>query len=272
MTIFPGKMESHFIRRTLTLAFALMLLTLLSCTQQVVNDTSTNPFEKIKNEKIIAILTKAFQVHGGFDNWKQKQSLAFKKYFALYDEAGQTERSVRQSHHYYYYPDPKIEIAWETEEEQHLIKQEQGKVSKWIDQELDEEVKTSSLENTIASSTFVIGLPFKLVDPGVQLQYAGTDTLDSETIVDVIRADYDPNQYDNLTTPDIWWYYFDQKDGRLCAYLVQHLDHRSYVRNLTYEEQTGFLFPKSRKSYRVDSLRNLLYLRADYVYSDFVVR
>jgi hypothetical protein len=256
----------------LLIAMTLLMVLCFACDSiPSKQESAVDPFENIKDQQIAKILKTAFQTHGGFHNWNQKQALKFKKYFALYDEQGQTERSVNQNHHYTYDPEPKIEIGWEAEGKQHLIRQEKGKNVKLVDGQIDGEAKITSLENTIASSTFVMDIPFKLLDPGVQLQYDGTDTLDSETIVDVIRADYDPSKFDNLTTPDIWWYYFDQKDGRLCGYMVKHLDHYSFVRDYSFVEKSGFLFTKERKSYRVDSLRNLLYLRADYAYTDIEV-
>ena len=55
------------------------------------------------------------------------------------------------------------------------------------------------------------------------------------------------------------------------AYMVQHADHYSYVENQSFHEVEGFLLPKTRKSYRVDQDRNILYLRADYAYDDYTL-
>ena len=50
---------------------------------------------------------------------------------------------------------------------------------------------------------------------------------------------------------------------------MQHTDHFSYVKNLTFQEVNGFVLPQLRKSYRADSSRNILYLRAEYEYDHF---
>ena len=272
MSIFPQRIT--LMKNLLSILCLFLGLIIFACqsNQTEQNTPSPDPMAHLKDQKIVSILNASFQRHGGLDKWQQRQSMQFKKYFALYDENGTTERAVHQEHHYVYQPNESIQISWTQDSSQHQIKKASDRINKWIDGQVDESAKSSSLNNTIASATFVVDIPFKLLDKGVDLKYEGTDQLDSVTTVDVIRATYNPDQHAHHTTPDIWWYYFDQKDARLCGYMVKHLDHYSYVRNLSYIEKDGYLLTKDRKSYRVDSLRNLLYLRADYAYSDYQIR
>ncbi len=265
---------TYFLQKKQSLFFiSLILLEFCSC-QSKNNFSQTSEkdsFANIKAEKVVDILQKSFDRIGGLAAWKNKSSIHFKKYFALYDENGETEMAVDQVHDYFYTPKERIEIHWMKDGKKHQIVSHGETIDKTIDGQKDIEAKAKSLNSTVKSATFVMDIPFKLLDDGVQLKYAGTDTLENRQVVEVIRADYDPATYDHHTTPDIWWYYFDQKDYRLCGYMVQHLDHYSYVKNLSYQEVDGFLLTKDRKSYRVDSLRNILYLRADYSYTDFRV-
>lgn len=239
--------------------------------QRFVPTVDPNPMVHIQDANIRNILAKSFQRMGGLERWQNKTGLHFKKYFALYDATGKTEKEANQDHDYLYAPQASIQITWMENGKKHQIRNTNEATTKTVDGAIDKTAKASSLTNTVASSTFVMDIPFKLLDQGVVMQYEGVDTLDDQQVVEVIRASYDPEQFEHHTTPDIWWYYFDQKDFRLCGYKVKHLDHYSYVRNESYEEVDGFLFTKTRKSYRVDSSGKRLYLRADYAYSDFVV-
>lgn len=118
---------------------------------------------------------------------------------------------------------------------------------------------------------YVIGIPFKLLDPGVQLQYNGITKID-QTDVYVVQATYNPSASSNHSTPDIWWYYFDTSDYRVLHNKVKTSDHWAWIDNLTFDKSGSILFNKHRKSYRCDSLGNKLYLRAEYFYGNYKVK
>ena len=73
-----------------------------------------------------------------------------------------------------------------------------------------------------ATSLFVINVPFKMMDKGVTLSYAGSDILEDGKKVEVIKGIYNPEKHANHTKPDTWWYYFDAKDSRMVAYFIKH--------------------------------------------------
>ncbi|MEL6924978.1 MAG: hypothetical protein AAFO94_13095, partial [Bacteroidota bacterium] len=163
-------------------------------------------------------------------------------------------------------------IEWEQDGQAHQIHYSQGEAVKSINGKPDPDAKPTSTFNTVMSATFVLSIPFNFLDEGAALSHDGTTTLEDGTSVEVLKIRYDPTAHDNLTTADTWWVYFDATDHRLLGYMVQHADHYSYVRNLSFIEAGGFLFPKERKSWRVNPDRSKQYLRAEYVYSDFVVQ
>lgn len=251
------------------LLFLCIILLSIACKQP---ENTISPLAHIKDNKIKTILTQAMETTGGLDNWINKKSIQFKKYFALYDEQGNTEQAVYQKHIYQSYPNKSIHISWEKDSLMHEIKRKEGKITKFVNGQIDTTANPTSLKNTVLSATFVTNIPFNLLDKGVELSYDGSDVLEKNEAVEVIKAVYNPEKHDNHSTPDIWWYYFNKKDSRLVAYMVKHADHYSYVKNLSYLEKDGFLFCGKRQSFRVDSERNILYLRAEYEYSDFVVK
>ncbi|MEL7119446.1 MAG: hypothetical protein AAFO07_08400 [Bacteroidota bacterium] len=86
-----------------------------------------------------------------------------------------------------------------------------------------------------------------------------------------MQVSYNADEHDNHSTTDTWKYYFDQTAGKILANWVKTSNHFSMVENLTFERVEGILFNKIRKSYRVDSLNNHFFLRADYNYGKYIV-
>jgi hypothetical protein len=252
-------------------AISFFILIFWSSCQPSVEEKVVSPLEKIKNENVKTLLEKTFKKTGGLKNWTSKKSIIFKKYFALFDSLGNTEMSVNQIHEYYYIPTKEINISWAKENETHLIHYKNGEITKLVTGKPDTSFNPTSLRNTVLSSTFVVNIPFNLLDEGVVLEYEGIDTLDGGEVVEVLRADFDPEAHDNHSTKDTWWCFFDKSEHHLVGYMVKHADHISYVKNLSFTEVDGFTFPLTRKSWRVNKDREILYLRAEYEYSDYKI-
>ena len=234
--------------------------------------SAADPYQRIPDAQARELLRKAIDRAGGLNRWNSIKTLRFKKYFALYEESGAIENKALQIHEYVFRPEEQINIEWEKDGVGQKMVFENGRVVKTIDGQPDTTIDQRSTINNVLSATFVISIPFKLLDQGVELSYAGPDTLEDGQVVEVIKAVYDPAEHENHSTPDVWHHYFSGDDYRQVGYLVQHADHFSYVRNLSFNTVDSFLFPKERKSYRVDSLRNILYLRAYYDYSDYSIQ
>ena len=252
----------------------LVLLSILLWTCQSKNspDTFVNPFESIHDTKAKQLLQKAVEKAGGLSTWQNLQELHFQKHFLLLDSNGTAEQNVLQQHDYIFGPKREIKISWVENEAFHEIKALDQEVAKTINGAADTLAKPTSLKNTVLSATFVISIPFNLLDEGAELSYAGQDTLEDNRVVEVLKVAYNPEKHANHSTPDTWWHYFDHKDYTHLGYMVQHADHYSYVRNLSFLTEGGILFPKERESYRVDNLRNILYLRAKYLYKDYTLK
>ena len=259
----------HFISSWgIMLLFAVSLSFVFDACKENVPQTSIDPYQHISDPDVKKILIAAIEKSGGLDNWNNKTFLRFKKDFTLHEESGAIEKAVIETHSYQYQPEEEIRISWEQDSLQHQLTYRQGKVEKTVNGRIDKNTNTQSLQNTVLSATYVISIPFKLLDKGVLLTYEGLENLEDGQEVAVIRGEFNPDLHENHSTPDIWWYYFDPSDYKLVAYMVKHADHYSYVKNERFTMVNGFLFPKERKSYRVDEQRNILYLRAAYVYEE----
>lgn len=249
-----------------------LLLALLSCTNQDTEQESTqkaDPLTHIMDGEVKRVLTAAMERAGGLERWNKIQSMRFTKDYALLLESGEVENAALQTHTYTFGANPTVNIEWDKEDKKHVIQYKDAQYKKLLEGKTDTSAAQQSLINTVLSATFVVSVPFKLLDEGVLLSYGGIDTLSNGQVVEVIQATYNPDSHATHSTPDIWHHYYDAEDFTFLAYMVQHADHYSYVENRSFHEVDGFLLPKIRKSYRVDKDRNLLYLRADYAYADY---
>jgi len=234
-----------------------------------VDQGKSDPLSHIEDKEVKRLLTKVFKSSGGWDQWNGRRSLRFKKHFILYDSLGNTENEVLQKHRYAYRPKYDIDISWTKEGALHRLNYRDQKTVKTIDGEPDITAEPDALLNSVLSATFVMDIPFNLRDPGIAFTYLGRDILENGEEVEVLQAIFDSEEQDNHSTSDVWTYYFEKSTYQLLGYLVQHADHFSYVKNLTSQKLNGFIFPKTRKSWRVTPDREILYLRAAYEYSDF---
>lgn len=147
---------------------------------------------------------------------------------------------------------------------------ENGKYFRTVD-DTSVNIPQEAIAKAVNTATYVVSMPFKLLDPGAVIRYLGEDKLADGRPVDVIEVAYNTDQHENHSTSDVWRYYFDRPDRKIVANWVDAGDHYSLVENLTYERVGGILFNKKRQSFRVDSLGNKLYLRADYAYGNYQV-
>ena len=225
----------------------------------------------LQDAKVRTTLDKVFQAMGGLQNWQDLQSLQFKKKTILYLASGEVEKVSDQIHIYENKPNQSVQIRWQEDQDQHLIEMEGETVVKKVNQKIDNQANLTSLKNTVLASTFVIGVPFKLMDEGVSLSYDGIQTLQNGKEVHTVKATYNPTQHSNHSKADIWWHYFDKDSYEQVGYQVTLHDHTSYIENLTFERVGGFLFTTSRNSWWVNEQGEKTYIKAAYEYSDFII-
>ncbi len=226
---------------------------------------------EIIDQRAREIIDQSIATHGGLDRWEKIKRFEYDKSMTLYLENGEVESQVDQSHTYQYGDEEVFRVHWKDGSDQHDLYGRRGAYSKSVNQVMDENADPEKLKNSLFSSTYVIGIPFKLLDPGPAITYVGTEQIWTGETCDVIKVGYDPAVAENLTTADTWWYYFDQNDARVRAAKVKHLDHISGLRNISYVTENGFLLNHERESYRLGEGDSVLYLRAKYLYDNYKV-
>lgn len=252
--------------------FSIVLLVgLLSCTpDKEQKSIVVDPFSQIKDEQVADILRRAISVAGGWEDWSRIRTIQYTKRGVLLLEDGTVESDLTQRHEYTMQPIFSATISWEKEGENHIVKLDSTGCIKMVDGVIQDQSERALIES-VYSSLYVLGMPFKLLDAGTQLAYQGIETLRDGTAVDVIKATYDPGEHDNHSTVDEWYYYFDQETGHFNGCMVYHAPTYAYIENLDFYSDTPVKFHQHRKSYRSDSLRNIKFLRAEFWYSDYEV-
>lgn len=249
----------------------LSFLLIYSCTEKPASTeaekASADPYASIEDAEAKALLIHAMEGAGGLDNWEKLSEISFDKHFALFKEDGTVEMDRNQT---YTQRNRKTEEGLGLDKEKDVVYQ-LGPDLIQISGDVNPQADPQAIENSVLSASFVISIPFKLLDEGAELSYDGKDKLESGKEVEVLKVVYKPDEYANLSTADIWWHYFDAETYEHLAYMVKHADHVSYVENTELTRAGGIVFPLSRKSWRVNENREKLWLRADYEYSNYSV-
>ena len=205
---------------------------------------------------------------GGMDLWESIKGLKYDKDFALLDADGSVERSFSQVHDYSY--DPMVIDIKSTENGSLIHTMLKDGIYTRTKDGAAAETSEEALKKAVNTSTYVIGMPFKLLDPGVAIKYDGEITFGGKQ-VDVIQVSYNPEKNKNHSTADVWKYYFDKEDAKIVGNWVDAGDHANVIENLTFDRVGGILWNKKRKSWRLDSLGQKQYVRADYSYDNYQV-
>ena len=95
--------------------------------------------------------------------------------------------------------------------------------------------------------SYLWGQPMKLKDPGTQVHEKIRETNFNGVPVYVLKVSYDPD-----IGEDLWYFYFEKKDYRLCGYRFFHDENKNDGEFITLSEMVtinGIRIPKVRKWY-----------------------
>ena len=204
------------------------------------------------------LLEKCIKAHGGLDNWNALNEFRYTKKVTLFTESKTIEKELFQTHKYHYGPNLSGTITWKDSIKKE-IRYEKDKAFR-VQEGINSPPDQTSL-NTFNSAFYVLNMPWKLKDPGAKISYIGVDTILNNQAVHTLKV-----EYPKAIQQDVWKYYLDINDYHLVANLVQHGSTYSLITNDEMEWHKDLLWNSKRSSYRSDSLGNILFLRAKYVY------
>lgn len=243
------------------------LISIVSCAPKP--KFSIDYYSHIKDVKARNIIRACIVNSGGMDRWNSIKELSYSKKYALLLENGHVEKSFDQIHNYNYSNDH----IWiqSIENGDTIITQKIGSKYQRSKNGLALDIAESKLKKSINVALYVTGIPYKLTESGAKITYIGEESISGQ-LVDVIEVDYNANRHAHHSSSNMWRFYFDKKDHSLVANWVDAGDHYSFIENVTTERFDNIVFNKYRKSYRVDSLGNKLYTRAEYYYKNYKIQ
>ncbi len=226
------------------------------------------PVFQHSDKKVETVLLRAFEQAGGLDNYRKIRSIRYDKRSVLYNSDGSVESEVSQTHVYGLKPQLTGRIQWNDGEESHEIRFMDNVGKKYVNDTLVDDAGAAT--RAFLSAYYVLFMPYKLADEGTDLFYDAQVQLETG-LADVIRAEYAPDDHENHSTQDTWWYYFDVNSGEYVASVVYHEPTYALIENTETTTVEGFTFNTYRKSYRVNSIYDKEYLRGEFWYSNYQV-
>ena len=241
---------------------AVLLFAVLSCSQK---KEKSSPYAHLSDPEVAAVLKKGIDWAGGMDRWQELTSIVYDKHSVLLLEDSTIENETFQKHSYVMQPTFSADISWTKDSVQHQIQMNERARKIENDSVVGEGAKVAQ---SVYSSLYVLGMPWKLLDGGVHLKLEEDVVIKGEKAF-TIKAEYSPAENENHSTSDVWWYYFRKTDGAFMGCLVYHAPTFAYIENLEFHNVEGMKFHKHRKSYRSDENRNIQFLRAEFWYEDY---
>ena len=158
----------------------LSTLLLIGCKDSIPSDKnksiSDNSMERDSISEVI--IDNAILNAGGYLNWNLKKTISYTKSIQIYDSLGNLMRSVQQEHKFKLKPHLKGKMIWQQEDSLHEIIFRRGEAFMLKNGKiLKDKNSTNVAWNSFFGSHYVIGMPFKLKDPGALYEYKGIDTL-----------------------------------------------------------------------------------------------
>ena len=254
-------MMRNFSRGSVTLITACLALTGLTvpgyraCAQE-------NSAEKV--------VEKAIEHCGGWNAWLGTKTIQFRKTTVRFGPDGNATETRVQFHKYILQPSPQMRIDWEMNGSKGVMINNGQEAWKFVNGKptTTQEDINGARGNTFGSH-YVFGIPFKLRDPGTQLEDAGTMTTDDGTLVQKIRTTYAKGAGD-AGGMHTWTYMFDPQTGRL---VCNHLEYEAgkYDWGEYYDEKpVGSLLVATRRvGYEADANGKVGPKRAETTYDQF---
>ena len=208
------------------------------------------------------LLEKSLVAHGGKKAWSIVSEISYLKNIELYDSIGKLEKEINQKIKHTWNPSS-TKIEWGNVDNDYvaILREEKIELFKNNQMVLDSQEVAKAYDNT-KGALYFFWQPYKLIDSNARFDYIGLVTILDSISVYSLKVSYplDP-------TADVWHYYFNEENFMLEATQVNHDERISLIINESFEDKTGLFLNKTRKSYFVDSLGKIKYLRAAYKYA-----
>ncbi len=249
----------------------LFILSTISCQPKekqvpnlIDNLPDNNRINNLPDNKAGEVVRKAIERAGGWSNWKDKKNFSFYKKITHLDSLGNEERTVRQKHTYQLKGKFKARMVWSSGEDNLLIINNGEQAKKYKNgEELTDQKSKNEAWNSSYGSHYVIGMPYKLTDPGVTLTYEGIDTTVLDVPVHSIRVEYSKDA-GSTGGMHLWYYYFKLDDYDLAGNYLDYGEGHSFTSYEVFEAVNNHRIHNKRFSYISNKEKERLILRTVY--------
>ena len=213
------------------------------------------------------IISKSIEAHGGFNQWKQIDTLSFVKKTVLFTKKGLKEKEIKQYQSFSFGSSFNGAIT-SLESDSTSLTLTSGLYSKSIGDSLllITEKELPALKNAFKSAYYVVSQPFNLRESTASFRYVKDTVLQNKKTY-VVNVSYEGD----TEKSDLWTYYFNAQTFLVVACKVYHSPTMSYIQNTKFDSLTPFVFNAERESAFLKADGTKDYLRAAYFYSDFKV-
>lgn len=213
------------------------------------------------DESAEAIVLKSMEYHGGLASWEATDKLSYLKTTRLYGADGNLESESNIVYTHPLYKDLPASMRWLDGAQLKAFKLDStGGIKANFELTAADSIR---YKESLRTAPYTLCQPYKLLADAELLKRHPDEVLEDGQAVYVVGLSYTEKDGSEGTQ---WKYYFNQDNYRLEAALVLHNGSYSYIRNDVYEDQTGLSLNAKRTSYRTDSLRNVQYLRGEFIY------
>ena len=207
------------------------------------------------------ILQKSLEAHGGIERWKKMKCIRYLKTTTFYDPTGVIEKKSVQHITHQWRP-KQMEMIWENEGKSYRALKDTTGILLYKEGILQKDsLLLAQADTNLKAALYVYWQPFKLLEEKAQKNYLGIQKLLDSISVHALQI-----RYSEEKNADVWTYFFDTQNYRLCAAQVLHNERISLIVNEAVESETGLFLNHKRKSYFLDSVGKIKHLRAAYSY------
>lgn len=233
-----------------------LLTTILAC-----QSTDKAPWQKIDDPQVREVLACALDQCGSWEKFSQLKKIAYTKRSVLLDSLGNVESDLTEHHDFSFGKMPRFELSSRSNAGNSTVYlMENGVCKKWIN---GAEVEADSQEviKKVNTALYTLLMPWKLLDEGTRLEYAGIDTLPGGLSCHVLEARYPEGEP--------WRYYFDEENCKYRAAWASHGPFGALVMNDSTVNLSGITLNARRTTWRTWEKQKPLWRRALFFYDDF---
>jgi hypothetical protein len=235
-----------------------LFLWILAC--GLVFSCSENP-EKQGRE----LVDRSILAHGGEDAWREISILKFNKRTRILREDGTVESEQNQQMEYRLKPNFEGKITWSKDSMEHVSTWDGAKMRYFMgENEVENPGFLTSKKRDFDAEFYAVAQPWKLLDNGIIPVYEGQKTLENGRLVDVLKIAQG-------TEADVRYYYFDPQSAIMVGNVVQMKNQKLLTYHLGYLDLEGMKVQGQSDRWQVDEKGEKLFLRAEYIYSDYQI-